>query len=249
MSVALHDIMQEFVADPRVRLAVVVDEDAILDRSGREANDQTLVRELAGVARALHRDLGDDADSTTMTFNNSVALFLHAGRASIAALGTDAVFLVYVESVWHRRRAYFLRALAQLRNEANCSERISESARRLAEPSPQPTESPSVAASASAPTASVTASRGPDLAALLRGVEALFVEYRQRDAVPPRRSIQHFAELVSEWHSICDPAIYTFPLLLDSLTQVVARDPAQKTRFSAQVQEMLAPGGLERRVS
>ena len=78
-----------------------------------------------------------------------------------------------------------------------------------------------------------------EIRTLLREVQSRFVHYRREERDRGAQTDRIFSGLVSDWEAICDPSVYTFPLLLDSLTQAVSTDAQRRAQFTSDIQTIL----------
>ena len=85
-----------------------------------------------------------------------------------------------------------------------------------------------------------------ELGPVLREIEKTYRRYRQRAGVPVASARESMHNQMREWLLCCNPSPYTFPLLLDGLSETMVDDPDGRNRFVSEVHEILRRSGAVR---
>lgn len=78
-----------------------------------------------------------------------------------------------------------------------------------------------------------------DLGPVLAGIEKCFGSFAGRVGVTSSDAHQIMREQLREWLNCCNPSAYTFPLLLDGLSQTLNEAPELRSEFMAAVQDIM----------
>ena len=83
-----------------------------------------------------------------------------------------------------------------------------------------------------------------DLGPVLRDVQAVFTTYVVRVGKPSDEAAVLMREQMREWLLCCNPSPYTFPLLLDGLSQSLGERQVERTNFMNDVQAAMRTSKL-----
>lgn len=78
-----------------------------------------------------------------------------------------------------------------------------------------------------------------DLGPVLRDVETCFTSYLVRDGKSRGQARAQMREQMREWLLCCNPSPYTFPLLIDGLSQLIGTKQDQRAAFMQDVQDAM----------
>jgi hypothetical protein len=78
-----------------------------------------------------------------------------------------------------------------------------------------------------------------DLGPVLADIERCFAKFAAKVGVTAGDAHQIMREQLREWLNCCNPSAYTFPLLLDGLSQTLNEAPDLRSEFMAAVQEIM----------
>jgi len=82
------------------------------------------------------------------------------------------------------------------------------------------------------------------LGLVIQKVETCFRDHQKRHGVSNDAAGRKFADCLNEWTCFSDPSPYSFPLLLDSLSQAVSQDQDVRTLFAEEVQQIMHESNL-----
>ena len=78
-----------------------------------------------------------------------------------------------------------------------------------------------------------------ELGPVLGDIEQCFARYAARTGVGGDESHRIMRQQLREWLNCCNPSAYTFPLLLDGLSQTLNEAPDVRSEFMSSVQEIM----------
>lgn len=78
-----------------------------------------------------------------------------------------------------------------------------------------------------------------EMGPVLRDIEGCFSRFAGRTGVGANDSQRIMREQLREWLSCCNPSAYTFPLLLDGLSQTLNEAPDLRSEFMGSVQDIM----------
>ena len=225
---SLVSLLEELDGLPGVRGSLVATVDGAYQASDRGAFDHATATDIAKTVRRMvvaSATVGSAIEELLITFGSA--------RMMIIPVREEATLTVMLE----RDSATTL-----VRN--SLKGRIGSLRQSLGQNGGNPGESQAGNAVVSEPEDEVDRLMTGELGPVLRDVQAVFTTYVIRVGKPSDEANVLMREQMREWLLCCNPSPYTFPLLLDGLSQSLGERQAERANFMNDVQAAMRSSKL-----
>ncbi len=218
---ALRAMLEEIAAIHGARGALVATVDGAFFADSQKSLDASLANDLAKTVRRMVV-----ASATVGSPLAELLINFGPARMMIVPLREEATLAILLE---HTATAAVRRLLKK---------QLSALRRMFGPGSGEPSES-SLIAVAEQPEDEVDRLLAGELGPLLREVETCFTSYMLRASKTRKQAERGMRDQIREWLLCCNPSPYTFPLLIEGLSQLLSNDQEYRATFMVDVKDAM----------
>jgi len=226
MSAAVGDMLEELAGIQGVRGALIATADGAFDDGRTSGLDEATATDVAKTVRRMVV-----ASSTVGAPLEELSISFGKARLMIIPVREDATLAVFVERP---------QAVAAVRTILRVEV---ESLRELLASPDDDDDDDDDAIEVDEGDDEVDRLLAGELGPVLRKIQKCYVRHAERMNVSPAVATASNREQLREWLLCCNPSPYTFPLLLDGLSQTLNAAPEVRGEFMGEVQDIMRSSG------
>ena len=226
MTAAVGDMLEELAGINGVRGALIATADGAFDDGRTSGLDEATATDVAKTVRRMVV-----ASSTVGAPLEELSISFGKARLMIIPVREDATLAVFVES---QSAVPAVRTI--LRVEVESLRELLASASNVEEEEEEEYED-------DGSDDEVDRLLNGELGPVLRNIQECYVRHAERMNVSPALALAANREQLREWLLCCNPSPYTFPLLLDGLSQTLNAAPEVRGEFMSEVQDIMRSAG------